>query len=78
MSNSNIKDDKNAGNVDKNQRDKDHKSNVDHQSGQRQQSTGQPGGQQGGRTDDRTQQSGHQQSAGHQKEADENRKPGKS
>jgi hypothetical protein len=73
MSSSNIKDDKNMGNADKDQRDQ--KSNV---GGQRQQSTGQPGSQQGGRSDDRNQQSGHQQSGGHSQANDQNRKPGKS
>ena len=73
MSNSTIKDDKSMGNADKDQRDRDQKSNV---GGQRQQSTA-PGSQQGGKGDDRNQQSGHQQSGGHHQADDQNRKPGK-
>jgi hypothetical protein len=73
MSNSNIKDDKQMGNNDKDQRDKDQlerdqKANADRQ---RQQSTGQPGsGQQGGQNDNRNTQQG---SGG----SDPNRKGGK-
>ena len=74
MSNSTVKDDKNMGNADKNQRDRDQKGSV---GGQRQQSTGQPA-QQGGRSDDHSQQSGHQQGGGHNQANDQNRKPGKS
>ena len=88
MSNSNIKDDKQMGNNDKDQRDKDQKTGTgaDKQpAGQRQQSTGQPGspgsGQQGGQNDNRTQQGGPgtQQGgsgAGKSSDSDPNRKGG--
>jgi hypothetical protein len=83
MSNSNVKDDKNMGNADKDQRDKDQRANADKQaSGQRQQSTGQPGSanvQQGGHSDDQRQ-PGHQQGskpADTTQSNDHNRKSGK-
>jgi hypothetical protein len=82
MSNSNIKDEKQMGNNDKDQRDKDQKTSADRQpGGQRQQSTGQPeapgGGQQGGQNDNRT---GTQQGgsgAGKSSDNDPNRKGGR-
>ena len=84
MSTGNIKDDKNLGNADKDQRNKDQRGDADKQApGQRQQSTGQPGSanvQQGGHGDDARHQQGHQsggRSADTTQSSDPNRKSGK-
>ena len=75
MSTSDMKDDKQMGNADKGQRDKDQKAGTDKQSGQRQQSTGGAASkQQGGQHDPSTQPGGTGADPNH---VDPDRKGGK-